>query len=81
MLNAFKKYMDLNKINIIFPMWTAAIMSSFAALQSRITKKPPWLTKYTLYNLSRNNNYSSQKAADELGYKTRPFEETIKDIV
>jgi len=81
MLNAFKKYMDLNKINIIFPMWTAAIMASFAALQSRITKKPPWLTKYTLYNLSRNNNYSSQKAADELGYKTRPFEETIKDTV
>jgi len=35
--------------------------------------------KFGLYNMTRNNNFSSEKAVRELGYKTRPFEETITD--
>ena len=37
--------------------------------------------KFGMYNLIRNNNFSSDKAEQELGYKTRPFEETITDEV
>ena len=35
--------------------------------------------KFGLYNMTRNNNFSSAKAIRELGYNTRPFEETIND--
>lgn len=37
--------------------------------------------EYSVYNLTRNNNFSCEKAKKELGYKTRPVEETIADEV
>jgi len=37
--------------------------------------------KFGMYNMVRNNNFSSEKAQKELGYHTRPFEETITDEV
>ena len=36
---------------------------------------------YTVYNITRNNNFSCEKAKRELGYKTRSVEETIRDEV
>ena len=48
---------------------------------SKITKQPTPLTKFTIYNLVRNNTFSSEKAVTELGYKFRPFSETIRDEV
>lgn len=37
--------------------------------------------KFGMYNMVRNNNFSSEKAQKELGYRTRPFKETIIDEV
>lgn len=37
--------------------------------------------KFGMYNMVRNNNFSSEKAKKELGYRTRPFDETITDEV
>ena len=37
--------------------------------------------KFGMYNMIRNNNFSSEKAKMELGYTTRPFSETITDEV
>lgn len=37
--------------------------------------------RFGIYNLVRNNDFSSEKAIAELGYHTRPFEETIADSV
>lgn len=37
--------------------------------------------RFSIYNLIRNNDFSSDKAVRELGYRTRPFEETIEDSV
>lgn len=37
--------------------------------------------KFGMYNMTRNNNFSSDKAKKELGYQTRPFDETITDEV
>ena len=36
---------------------------------------------FSMYNLVRNNNFSCDKARQELGYRTRPFDETIRDEV
>ena len=44
-------------------------------------KKEPLITELMLYNLVRNNEFDSSKAKMELGYKTRPFDETIYDEV
>lgn len=36
---------------------------------------------FSMYNLVRNNNFSCAKAVRELGYRTRPFADTIRDEV
>lgn len=37
--------------------------------------------KFELYNLVRNNNFTSEKAEKELGFHTRPFSQTMADTV
>ncbi|MEC0329409.1 NAD-dependent epimerase/dehydratase family protein [Paenibacillus macerans] len=37
--------------------------------------------KFEIYNLTRNNQFSSDKARQELDFRTRPFQETIADTV
>lgn len=34
---------------------------------------------FAVYNLDRNNNFDYSKAERELGYHTRPYEETLTD--
>ena len=41
----------------------------------------PLMTTFSIYNLSRNNDFDSSKAKNELGYTTRPYVETIKDEI
>lgn len=39
----------------------------------------PMITNFAVYNLSRNNHFDYSKAERELGYHTRPYEETLRD--
>lgn len=43
--------------------------------------KKPLLTRFSVYNLARNNTFDSAKARRELGYRTRSYRETIHDEV
>ncbi|WP_110954472.1 NAD-dependent epimerase/dehydratase family protein [Anaerosinus massiliensis] len=45
------------------------------------TEKNQKVLEFEIYNLTRNNNFSSEKAIKELSYHTRPFEETMVDSV
>jgi dihydroflavonol-4-reductase len=75
------KYAGNPEAKLYLPIWAAKIMAALMALNSKITKKPPLITKFSIYNLARNNNFSHDKATIELGYTTRPIEETIADSV
>lgn len=52
-------------------------------LEKRAKKKgeKPLMTEFSVYNLDRNNEFDSTKAITELGYKTRPYKETIRDEI
>lgn len=52
-----------------------------AAIFFKLTKQTNLLTEFSIYNLVRNNEYSSYKARTELGFTTRPVPETIKDTL
>jgi dihydroflavonol-4-reductase len=39
------------------------------------------MTTFSIYNLARNNEFDSSKAKEELGYRTRTYEETIHDQI
>ena len=41
----------------------------------------PVLTSFNVYNLTRNNQFDSTKAKEELGYSTRSYEETLHDML
>ncbi|MEG0826404.1 MAG: NAD-dependent epimerase/dehydratase family protein [Bacilli bacterium] len=69
------------EIKTFIPMWLAKSTSSLAELYYKILKQPPLYTKYSLYTLSTNAQFSNLKAQKELGYKNRNFEETLKDTV
>lgn len=69
------------EIKTILPVWAAKALAAVMKAASKFTNKPALLTSFAIYNLARNNNFSSEKAIRELGYKTRPFEQTIADTV
>ena len=60
-------------------------MADFLAkiLESNAKKKniKPVMTRFSIYNLARNNVFDSSKARRELGYTTRSYEETISDEI
>ncbi len=49
--------------------------------QAEKTGKKPLMTTFSVYNLARNNVFDYSKAQRELGYTTRPYQETIHDEV
>lgn len=50
-------------------------------LQSRLTGKPPLITKAMLYPLKHGGHVSHARAARDLGYAPRPLKETVADTL
>ena len=61
--------------------WVACMALPFFSLSTAITKRKPLFTRYSLYTLKSNSNFSHEKAAKELGFKRRPLRETIADAL
>ena len=49
--------------------------------QAKRKGQKPILTRFSVYNLARNNAFDSSKAKKELGYTTRSYRETIHDEI
>lgn len=47
--------------------------------KAKKTGEKPMMTNFAVYNLARNNQFDYSKAERELGYRTRPYEETLRD--
>ena len=43
--------------------------------------KTPLFTKYSLYTLSSNSNFSNEKVKRDLGFVTRDITDTVRDMV
>ena len=63
------------------PLPLASFVANILEKQAQKKGSTPALTKYMIYNLSRNNAFDSSKAKKDLCYKTRPFHETIRDEI
>ncbi|MEG1557874.1 MAG: SDR family NAD(P)-dependent oxidoreductase [Oscillospiraceae bacterium] len=75
----FHRITGKHLIKTIIPMWFAKGTACLAEIYYKIRRQPPLYTAYSLYTLSSNSRFSSEKAQRELGYKNRPFDDTIKD--
>lgn len=65
----------------MLPMWLARMTAPLAEKYYDILKQPPLYSRYSLYTISSNSNFSCAKAREKLNYKTRDFKQTLKDTV
>lgn len=70
-----------NKIKIILPIKLASLISPLYEIYYNIKKETPLFTKYSLYTLSSNANFSNELAQKQLDFKPRDIKETIKDTI
>ena len=69
------------KMKFFMPIWMANIIAKHLESKAKKHNEKPLMTTFSIYNLSRNNDFDSSKAKNELGYTTRPYVETIKDEI
>jgi dihydroflavonol-4-reductase len=81
MFDLFHRETGHRRTRFFAPMWLAKAGLPFAALYSRLRKQRPLFCSYSLHTLGGNSLYSHVKAARELGYSPRPFQETIRDTI
>ena len=76
-------HMECNakKIKFYLPLDLADKIAQGLEKQAEKTGKKPLMTTFSVYNLARNNEFDYSKAQRELGYTTRPYQETIHDEV
>jgi len=69
------------RVTRVLPQWFVRFTAPLAELYYKIMRQPPLFTAYSIYTLSTNANFSHEKASKELGYTTRPMEQTLADTV
>ena len=69
------------KVGMFLPIWAANMMGGIMEKQAKKKGTKPLMTRFSVYNLARNNRFDSSKAVRELGYSTRTYQETIHDEI
>lgn len=69
------------KVRFFLPIFAAKIMGRVMEAQAKKKGKKPLMTSFSVYSMARNNLFDSSKAQKELGYKIRPYKETIHDQI
>lgn len=75
---------ELTGARLIRVMFPVKLVSLFAPIFEHFYKRrrrTPLFTKYSLKTLVSNSNFSSEKAKAQLGYRPRPFRQTIADTL
>lgn len=68
-------------IKVFLPMWLAKSTAPLSEFYYDLKHQPPLYTRYSLYTLGSNANFSHAKADRDLEYSVRPIRETINDTV
>ena len=68
-------------IRLVVPMMIARVLLPFGAVAGSGAKKSAVFTRGSLYVLRHYRYISYEKAASELGYGPRPFEQTMTDTI
>lgn len=71
-IKPIKRIVSINMVKYIAPLFE---------IYYKFRKKTPLFTKYSLYTLKANANFTNEKAKKELDYQTRSIKYTIKDLV
>ena len=69
------------KTRIYLPIWVVDMFIPVASLYYRLVNKEPLITHVSLDALKGNWDISSEKAKRDLSFETRPFQDTISDMI
>lgn len=69
------------KIRFFLPIKLAYFMADILERKAKKTGAKPLMTKFSVWNLARNNVFDYSKARKELDYNPRRFEETISEEI
>ena len=69
------------RIKFVLPIGLAKLIAPLFEIYYNLKKQTPLFTKYSLYTLSSNSNFSNAKAKEKLNFKNRNMKNTIKDTV
>jgi len=81
LLDALAKYSGRKRIRTKLAFWFILAMSYFAEAYYLIAKQKPLFTHYSIVVLHSNYAFDNAKAKSELGFETRPIEQTIQDTL
>ena len=76
-----RKECKAKRIAFYLPLGLANKIALKMEKKAAKTGQKPMMTTFSVYNLARNNVFDYSKARTELGYTTRPYQETIHDEV
>ena len=76
-----RKECKAKRIAFYLPLGFANKIAQRMEKKAEKTGKKPMMTTFSVYNLARNNVFDYSKAQKELGYTTRPYQQTIHDEV
>lgn len=72
---------ERKKIKMVLPIGLVKLIVPLFEVYYNLKKQTPLCTKYSLYTLSSNANFSNEKAKKKLGFKNRNMKDTIKDTI
>ena len=76
------QFEGLNRKLPVLPFWLAEVGVPFLKAWARMTGSEPLYTRESVEILkTAHKNISSEKASRDLGYHSRPFEETLRDTL
>ncbi|MHA6523605.1 NAD-dependent epimerase/dehydratase family protein [Tessaracoccus sp. G1721] len=81
MFHVLSEATGTKEVRTILPAWAGIALGRVSDLTQNVTNKPAKLTSFAVYNLTRNNEFDSSKARAELGFRTRPFAESMVDTI
>lgn len=77
MVREIARMLDIEPPDKTLPAIAVKTAARVKDLASRITGKPPDLTPEGAYFVCQDENFSSKKAKDQLGYRTRPITDSL----
>ncbi|MDD2445919.1 MAG: NAD-dependent epimerase/dehydratase family protein [Clostridia bacterium] len=81
LLMTINKKLGRKKLPPKIALWFVRMMSGLSNLYYKVRNKKPVFSKYSLYTISANHNFSYEKAKKELNYAPMNIEKSIGDAV
>ena len=76
-----EKILGKKKYIVNIPIWLVKLVAPIMEKYYDLVKKVPLFTKYSIYTLQTNSNFSNDKAYKKLNFVNRKIENSIKDSI